>query len=363
MTRALVLGGGGVTGLAWEVGVLQGLHERGLDLHAWDLVVGTSAGAVVGSKMLGEPDFEVIYAGQAMDATPIDDQPIRAVGGRVASSILHAGRRRGLGWAPSLWLMSFALETLVRRRARQARLRRLVERLPGAPSPAGRVLAGPDPNLAWIGAWSLAARTVSETTYLGVIRQALDPVEAWPDLLTVTAIDALTGEVVALDGASGAPFVESIAASCAVPALMPAVTIAGRRYIDGGMASQTHAGLARGHDEVVVVAPLDFDPLAREVRTLRAAGARVVVVTPGSEARRALGRNMKLLDPARRSWSARSGREDGRRAGEALSSTSPFLSPARSPSVTPPVAAIRTGINPGTTEHGQTRRPPHQGDG
>ena len=33
MTRtALVLGGGGITGIAWELGILQGLAEAGLDL-------------------------------------------------------------------------------------------------------------------------------------------------------------------------------------------------------------------------------------------------------------------------------------------------------------------------------------------
>ena len=40
--RALVLGGGGVTGVAWEIGMLMGLAEAGLDLSAADLFVGTS---------------------------------------------------------------------------------------------------------------------------------------------------------------------------------------------------------------------------------------------------------------------------------------------------------------------------------
>jgi predicted acylesterase/phospholipase RssA len=29
---ALVLGGGGVTGIAWEIGVIAGLADRGIDL-------------------------------------------------------------------------------------------------------------------------------------------------------------------------------------------------------------------------------------------------------------------------------------------------------------------------------------------
>src|SRR4051794_37647544 len=46
---ALVLGAGGITGVAWQLGILVGLHDRGLDLGAADLIVGTSAGAMTGA--------------------------------------------------------------------------------------------------------------------------------------------------------------------------------------------------------------------------------------------------------------------------------------------------------------------------
>jgi len=52
---ALVLGGGGITGIAWEIGVLTGLAEAGVDLTGADLVVGTSAGSVVGRRSPAEP--------------------------------------------------------------------------------------------------------------------------------------------------------------------------------------------------------------------------------------------------------------------------------------------------------------------
>jgi NTE family protein len=47
--RALVLGGGGLLGTAWEIGLLIGLREAGTDLTSADLVVGTSLAASVGS--------------------------------------------------------------------------------------------------------------------------------------------------------------------------------------------------------------------------------------------------------------------------------------------------------------------------
>ena len=45
ITRAVVLSGGGVVGLAWEMGMLIGLAEAGVDVRNADMFVGTSAGA------------------------------------------------------------------------------------------------------------------------------------------------------------------------------------------------------------------------------------------------------------------------------------------------------------------------------
>ena len=42
--RALVLGGGGSVGNAWEIGVIAGLFDAGLDVTEADLIIGTSAG-------------------------------------------------------------------------------------------------------------------------------------------------------------------------------------------------------------------------------------------------------------------------------------------------------------------------------
>lgn len=48
---ALVLGGGGALGIAWETGVLAGLQRSGTDVTSADLLVGTSAGSVVASQI------------------------------------------------------------------------------------------------------------------------------------------------------------------------------------------------------------------------------------------------------------------------------------------------------------------------
>src|SRR4051794_18162851 len=51
----LVLGAGGLTGDAFHRGVLRALADRGYDARAADLVVGTSAGSMVGA-FLRKPD-------------------------------------------------------------------------------------------------------------------------------------------------------------------------------------------------------------------------------------------------------------------------------------------------------------------
>src|SRR5918999_297412 len=50
-TRALVLSGGGPVGVAWHAAVTASLIESGIDLAAADLVVGTSAGSIVGAHI------------------------------------------------------------------------------------------------------------------------------------------------------------------------------------------------------------------------------------------------------------------------------------------------------------------------
>lgn len=65
MTRtALVLGGGGVTGIAWELGILRGLADAGIDLTTADTVIGTSAGSVVGAQVTSGRSIEELYDAQ-----------------------------------------------------------------------------------------------------------------------------------------------------------------------------------------------------------------------------------------------------------------------------------------------------------
>ncbi|MBM7807702.1 NTE family protein [Geodermatophilus bullaregiensis] len=262
--RALVLGGGGITGIAWEVGLLAGLAERGVDLTDADLVVGTSAGSVVGAQVTSGADLETLYGRQL-------EPPAAERAARMRRSDLAS-----YGWA------------LLRSRGDDAAFRRRVGALALRAEAAGL--------------------TPSEQERLDVIGSRLVSRE-WPArALTVTAVDADTGEFRALDRASGVPLVTAVAASCAVPGVYPPVTIDGRRYVDGGMRSAANADLAAGYERVVVLAPIarGVGPMASVDAQVSGMVARVAVVSPDEASRRAIGRN--VLDPVARRPSAEAGR-------------------------------------------------------
>ena len=261
---ALVLGGGGITGIAWEIGVLAGLADAGVDLTGADLVVGTSAGSVVGAQITCGGQLGTLFERQL--EPPAEE--------RVAQL-----RRSALArWA---W-------ALLRSRRDDAAFRRRIGALALAAEQAGA--------------------TPPEEERLRVIGSRLVSTE-WPTRpLVVTAVDAHTGEFRTFDRDSGVPLLQAVAASCAVPCVYPPVSIDGRRYVDGGMRSPATADLAEGYDRVVVLAPLPrgAGPLTSVDAQVTGMVARVTVVSPDAASKQAIGKN--VLDPANRAASARAGR-------------------------------------------------------
>ncbi|WP_327011037.1 patatin-like phospholipase family protein [Dactylosporangium sp. NBC_01737] len=270
---ALVLGGGGVTGVAWETGIIAGLAAAGVDLTRADLIVGTSAGAVVAAQITSGMPIEDLYQRQL--------QPAK---GEIGAH--------------------FGVATMLRYAAAGLR--------PGDDRHALRQL----------GHAARTADTLPEQTRRDVIAGRL-PNHDWPAAprLLITAIDTETGEEVVFDRDSGVDLVSAVAASCAVPIVWPTVTIAGRRYMDGGVRSAANAHLARGHDRVVVLAPTttSLRRSGRVTTELAALGpaVRSVVITPDPEAKTAIGRN--VLDPAKRAAAAETGRRQSTTALPSIS--------------------------------------------
>lgn len=262
--RALVLGGGGQTGIAWMYGLVSGLAADGVDLTGADLVVGTSAGSVVGAMLASGADPHARYEAQLVP--PAGEIPAR-LGIRQAFRIGAAALSGPRG-------------------ARQVRAR--------------------------IGRMALAADTVGEAERLHAIRARLGGA-TWPTGrdLRITAVEARTGDFRVFDRGSGVDLPTAVAASCAVPGVWPPVRTAdGEVYIDGGVRSAANADLAAGYDRVVVLAPLTggFGAATRPAVQAEAlaATAGVALVVPDRRARTAFGRN--VLDPARRPPAARAGR-------------------------------------------------------
>ncbi len=263
-TSALVLGGGGITGIAWELGILHGLAEAGVDLTGADVVVGTSAGSVVGAQLGSGLSLPDLYASQL-------EPPDAELGGRLS-------RIAALKLVPPYVL-------------------------PGS---------GRD-KLARVGRVARAAHEPGSVDREGVIRSRL-PVHDWPDRdLRITAVDAESGEFTVFTRESGVDLVAAVAASCAVPTVWPPVAIDGRTYMDGGMRSTANIDVVAGAERVVVLAPL---PRAFSRSTsIRAQMEKIAprawsVVTPDPEALAAFGRN--LLDPAKRAAAAEAGLRQSR---------------------------------------------------
>jgi NTE family protein len=257
---ALVLGGGGITGIAWELGILAGLARAGIDLAGADVVVGTSAGSVVGAQLASGIPIEEMYAEQL---TPADAE----VGGRMS-------RIATLKLVPPYVLPGSGRDKLRR---------------------VGRV--------------AMRSHPPGSADREAVFRDRI-AVSEWPQDrdLRITAVEAETGRFTVFDRDSGVDLVSAVAASCAVPTVWPPVAIDGHHYVDGGMRSTANVDLVAGAERVVVLAPL---PRSFSKRTsIRAQLEKVAprewsVITPDAQALTDFGRN--LLDPARRPPAARSG--------------------------------------------------------
>lgn len=274
MSDALVLGGGGIAGIAWMTGLLAGAADQGVDLTKVSRIVGTSAGATVAAQVGGGLGIQDLFARQT--------EPARQVAEIAAQADLTA--------------FSVQIGTVVGTGGSAASVRQAV------------------------GRFALDTATVSEEERLEVIRSRL-PSHEWPagePDLRIVAVDAVSGEPRVFDRVSGVSLVDAVAASCAVPGLWPPVTIDGRRYVDGAVRSNTSADCTSGATRVLVVAPLGSielfpveNTLPGTIAALRASGTQVAVIQPDEASVAAIGPNP--ADPATRVTAAEAGRAQGRR--------------------------------------------------
>jgi NTE family protein len=250
--RALVLGGGGIAGVAWEAGLIAGLQRAGVDVTTADLIVGTSAGSIVGS-LVGHS----IDAAEVIDRVAADSDAQPPAASEVDMDAVMTAF--GILFDPNI---------------------------------------DPQDGRAQVGRMALDARVNGAAERLKAVGERL-PSDAWPERpLLITTVDAEDGSFVVWDRNSGIPLPSAVMSSIAVPLVFPPVEINGRRYMDGGTRSVTNADLARGASAVVILEPMaHLSPrTALERELLELGDAQVVAIGPDQAAIDVFGVN--VLDPA-----------------------------------------------------------------
>ncbi len=247
-TRALVLGGGGQVGRAWLAGLASKLIQDGVQLQTADLIIGTSAGSIVGAQIaLGILDFE-------NPPTP-------------PTIYVDTNSKSSNAFFQLYPLMAEAIKSPTPEIPRQT-----------------------------LGGLALEAETMNEEQ--AIQRVSFLTGQPWAQNFKATAVSVTTGKSVVWDKASNIPLEKAIASSCALPGAFPPTTIRNDRYMDGGARSMLNADLATGYDSVIVVSCFSLEipanntnkeleiintGLQSEIDNLRKTGANVKFISPSHD--------------------------------------------------------------------------------
>lgn len=267
-TRTVVLGGGGITGIAWEIGVLTGLLNQGINLAAADMIIGTSAGSFVGAALASGYDMNDYYNSQL---TNNNTEPQISASYEIMQ----------------LWQKAFSL--------------------------GGGDVIEIGKNFGEIAKKHPPKISLEER--ISVVKSRL-VTKDWSPNLRITAIDAETGKLNYFDNNSGITIEQAVLASGAVPGVWPYVSFLGKDWVDGGMISSANAYLAKDYKKIVIIAPLIqkygsvpnvFDD-ALELQKK----SEVFLVTPDEYSMQAIGKN--IYDASRTKICAEVGFEQGVKA-------------------------------------------------
>jgi NTE family protein len=279
--RALVLSGGGPLAVAWESGLLAGLAAGGVAVAEADVIIGTSAGSITGAQLA---------SGTAPSA--VADAILAERSGTPPPGAMRPPNPEALARLPSLFQLAHG--------------------------------GTGDSERAEVGAYALAVKTETEEAWVGRMALMLRGAEWSERTFNCVVVDASDGSIAMLGRDCGAPLARAVAASCSMPGISPPVEIGGRRFIDGGFASTANADLAKGYETVLVIAFHPTGPAAERIKTrlesqlegLRAAGAKVLALTPDAACLAAIG--SRMMDMRRRPQIAEAGVAQGRAAAASV---------------------------------------------
>jgi NTE family protein len=238
--------------------MLKGLRDAGIDLTQADLIVGTSAGAIVGTRILAGRPLDEFYDAQ-----------------------LAAPTRASSAESPRIDREYFQETSRLYRRPETSQAQRIE-----------------------VGQRAVAAtQVIPEEEWVEYMAASLG-VPDWPSArLEITAVDVFDGTTRLINQTQGVPIERAVAASTALPGRDAPITIGDQRYMDGGVGG-THLDAAASYRLVVALTPAG-PATEREIEQLRGQGSQVMIVAPDAESRAALGPNS--LDVTRRRVSAEAG--------------------------------------------------------
>jgi NTE family protein len=277
----LVLGAGGVVGMNYHAGALHALaEEAGFDPDAAELVVGTSAGSIIGALLRSGWTTGDCWA-FSQGTHPLVAELDEAERARRAAAVFTPRFTSPVDLARLTMGSAYVLARALVRTP-----------VPMPPPAVARYLARRFPG----GIFSTADTKARLAEVLP---------ETWPaEALWLVAVDIDGGRRVVLGrpGAPEATLHEAVLASCAIPGVYPPVRAGGLTLVDGGAHSSTNLDLAAkaGCEVIVGVAPMAFDPadpparggqvarrvptraLHGETRLARRRGADVLLVRPSA---------------------------------------------------------------------------------
>lgn len=240
---ALALSGGGHYDIAFHIGYLKGLFDKGLDLRTVDYIIGTSAGSQVSTTVSSMIDWDTIWQEQIIEkvneTTPISDKEMGEL--FQAFDQLAKESKSTKDWVDGM----------------------------------GKISKNTQPHV------SLDIRRDMIRNRLGSV-----PLE-WNDKLNIVATELETSERKVFNAQSDVALIDALAASSALQGVWQPIPINGYHYYDGGSYSMENPDVVDDADKVIVLTtnlpietPYALDQL---VEQMKADGKDVYVVKPSDE--------------------------------------------------------------------------------
>jgi NTE family protein len=264
--RAIVLGGGSEYMSSFLVGYFNAMLNNGINLRLADIVVGTSAGAVLGSALLGSR-LDLF----STEFNLLADYP------KIMAKLVPTKK-----FSPS-----------------QERVMKMgIDAKDGSPA-----------TIQAIGHAAMAAKSIPEDKFEMNMKVFLGDMKAIPPKMYITTIDCYTAERLVISPDSGVSVTIACAASASAPGVTGPTWVKDRVCMDGSIGStETHCDIVAGSKRALVVALADTieqekeglrlnhlpNTILQEVKDLEAGGTKTKLVVVGMLPGR---KKMSVVDP------------------------------------------------------------------